>query len=138
MMWFEREGLCFTCTGCGDCCRRPGYVFLEDGDEERLAAHLEIDVEELRRRYLTRVHGEWVLEVLEGQECVFLDGDACGVYGGRPTQCRTYPFWPEVVADPRSWDEEREHCPGIDHGSQIFDEDDVLRRLFELEGSGDG
>lgn len=29
--------------------------------------------------------------------CVFLEGTRCGVWGARPVQCATYPFWPELM-----------------------------------------
>lgn len=33
-------------------------------------------------------------------DCVFLrDGKQCTVYGARPLQCSTYPWWPELMDD---------------------------------------
>ena len=30
-------------------------------------------------------------------DCVFLEnGTKCGVYGARPLQCSSYPWWPEL------------------------------------------
>ena len=38
--WFK-DGLRFTCTGCGDCCSgAPGFVWVSEEDIERLANHL--------------------------------------------------------------------------------------------------
>ena len=28
------------------------------------------------------------------------DGYRCSIYNARPTQCRTYPFWPRFVQSP--------------------------------------
>ena len=40
--------------------------------------------------------------------CVFLDHDTnqCRIYEARPVQCRTYPFWPDLMASPSAWNEE--------------------------------
>ncbi|MEY3144152.1 MAG: hypothetical protein RLY21_2645, partial [Planctomycetota bacterium] len=57
-------------------------------------------------------------------DCVFLDrttrpGKAiCGIYRARPSQCRTWPWWPEVVESPETWAEtkRRTPCPGMGSG----------------------
>jgi len=38
------------------------------------------------------------------------------VYPARPRQCRTFPFWPENLRSPESWNELEEFCGGVDHG----------------------
>ena len=40
----------------------------------------------------------------------------CTIYEGRPTQCRTWPFWPEVVTRGRSWNKAARDCPGMNDG----------------------
>jgi Fe-S-cluster containining protein len=40
--------------------------------------------------------------------CIFLgaDGKQCSIYEARPIQCRTYPFWPRLLSDPKEWSKE--------------------------------
>ena len=47
---------------------------------------------------------------------MFLKNKKCSVYEARPTQCRTWPFWPEVM-NAKSWKTEVESfCPGVGKG----------------------
>lgn len=148
----EREpwyagGLRFRCTGCGDCCTgEPGTVWVGDEEVAALCRHLGLDEETFAARYLWTPH-------LEGPEdrrrslvehddgaCVFLDeARRCTVYGARPVQCRTWPFWPENVAHPRAWDAVKAVCPGAGKGA-LHDRDTVEERLVELRIArrGDG
>jgi Fe-S-cluster containining protein len=51
--------------------------------------------------------------------CVFLDEQMrCRIYKVRPLQCRTYPFWPELM-NPRAWRAEAHRCEGIDRGAVV-------------------
>ena len=43
----------------------------------------------------------------------------CGIHPAKPTQCRTFPFWPELVEDPRAWKLTARFCPGIGKGPLI-------------------
>jgi len=38
--------------------------------------------------------------------CVFLENNQCSIYNARPVQCRTYPFWPSILVDEESWNDE--------------------------------
>src|SRR5262249_39371899 len=52
--WFH-EGIQFGCTGCGACCRRPGYVWLSKPDIARMADHLGLSVEDFRDCYTQEI-----------------------------------------------------------------------------------
>ena len=41
------------------------------------------------------------------------------VYPVRPLQCRTYPFWPEVLASRQAWQREARRCEGINRGRAV-------------------
>lgn len=111
--WY-RDGLAFACTRCGACCTgAPGYVWVVDFEIQRLADHLGLPLDQFARRYLRRVGDELSLVEKPNGDCVFWDREAgCTVYPARPVQCRTWPFWPENIDTPRSWDEVRAVCPG--------------------------
>lgn len=118
--WWSEEGLRFTCTRCGVCCQgpEPGYVEVGKAEIERLCAHLGMDPHAFGRRYLRRIKGTKLsLTEQKNGDCVFwVRGQGCSVYEARPDQCRTFPFWPEVVASPEAWEEQREMCPGMGTG----------------------
>ncbi|HMN68016.1 MAG TPA: YkgJ family cysteine cluster protein [Bdellovibrionales bacterium] len=139
---FWAEGLRFECQGAGGCCiSRGGYgaVYLTIDDRRRLAAELELGTALFTRRYCERSSGVWKLKE-PGPECVFLAGSKCSVYTARPTQCRTWPFWPEVL-NARAWTGEvAALCPGIGKGrlwtaAEIETQLNDQKRSEELYGS---
>jgi Fe-S-cluster containining protein len=118
--WYA-AGLRFTCTGCGNCCRGPesGYVYVDEEEIEAMAEALEVTVEVFGRRYLRRLSdGRISLTENKGdKDCVlWREGVGCEVYEQRPTQCRSYPFWPELLESQISWEAESEECPGVGKG----------------------
>ncbi len=55
------------------------------------------------------------------QDCIFLKGKECTVHAAKPLQCRTYPWWPELM-HPDAWNEENmETCEGLDHEDGVED-----------------
>jgi Fe-S-cluster containining protein len=121
--FFERQTLHFSCTACGKCCATAGeyYVFLAAGEAEAIRAQLGLSSSWFRRRYLARLEtGELVLAAGKDERCVFLDSNGrCSIYPVRPLQCRTYPFWPELVGSRRAWQREAVRCEGIDRGPGV-------------------
>ncbi len=121
--FFERQPLHFSCTGCGKCCATAGeyYVFLDAGEAEAIREQLGLSKSWFRRRYLNRLEeGELVLATGEDERCIFLDSNArCSIYTARPLQCRTYPFWPELVGSQRAWLREAARCEGINRGARV-------------------
>ncbi len=120
--WYhQREGLRFECTGCGDCCHRPGLVLLTPVDVLRIADACQMTPDAFRTRYaLYSDEGLWVLDVGDDAPCVFLDDeDRCSIHAVKPWQCAAYPFWTEVVATQKAWDKERRQCEGIGRGERV-------------------
>lgn len=125
--WFK-DGLCFSCTQCGDCCRIEGHVWVDGSEIEALACFLGLDLDTFGRRYLRRVDNRLSLLERANHDCVFWE-DGCSVYPVRPRQCRTFPFWSEHLASPESWRATRVACEGIDEGRRYTAaEIDALRR----------
>ena len=134
-------GLAFECTECGRCCAGPeeGYVWLTADEALPIAAKLGITRDDLLRRYARRVAGKYtILEHKTTKDCIFLgprpmeDGRAakgCRVYGQRPAQCRTWPFWPSNLASPGDWAEAADRCPGINRGKLFSFEEIEQRRI---------
>jgi len=119
--WYA-EGLKFECQpDCGKCCTRHGdydYVYLEPDDVVKLAALLELTVPEFRSRWTKIDDGHTILR-MDGPACPFLDGTRCTVYPARPSQCGTFPFWPENVKSRKTWDELQAFCPGVGRGDFV-------------------
>jgi len=111
-------GLQFSCHQCHNCCRgaQPGWVYLSPQQIERLARFLELGPRKLKKRFLTKDEdGEPVLRLKPNGDCIFWD-DGCTVYPARPRQCRTFPFWPENLESPETWQALKQFCHGIDQG----------------------
>jgi Fe-S-cluster containining protein len=106
----------FRCRRSGNCCARPeGIVRVDAADVARIAAHLGLSESALRARHLAA--GGDRLRDAPGGRCTFLvEGreTSCGIYPARPRQCRTWPFWPELLESPEALREARRLCPGIE------------------------
>jgi Fe-S-cluster containining protein len=92
-------------------------VYLTLEDRRRLAAALDLPTRQFTRRYCRKTNGLFHLEAGPG-DCVFLQGRRCAVYEGRPTQCRTWPFWPENMRKDK-WARTAAFCPGIGKGAVV-------------------
>ena len=119
---FWEDGIRFECQGTGRCCTsrgENGYVYFTEEDRSRMARVLGMDLREFTRTYLGETDdGIYYLRNPE-DDCVFLKGTRCSVYEGRPTQCRTWPFWPENM-NAKTWNEEvATFCAGVGKGRVV-------------------
>lgn len=122
-MFYQTEPVRFECTQCGRCCTGGGdyHVFLKPAEAERMRALLGLSEDWFKRRYLKRLDsGELTIVLGADGRCSFLnEAGQCSVYEARPTQCRTYPFWPEVLRSKASWKAEAARCEGIERGAVV-------------------
>ena len=138
----EPRGLRFECTGCGGCCTARGeyaHVYLNPDEAGELADHLHISVKEFRKRYTFKDEYGYTQLRFDDSTCVFLERGTkrCTVYGARPTQCRTFPFWRDLIADGKWTPEARELCEGIGRGP-THRLTDVEARMLEMELADEG
>ncbi len=126
-VWYA-DGLRFECTQCGNCCTGgPGAVWFTADEGRAIAARLGVSEGQFLDRYTRRIgvrrsFNERKTE--HGFDCVFLDrstapGKAmCSIYDVRPTQCRTWPFWPENLETEAAWDAAKRlmPCHGMNRG----------------------
>lgn len=137
--WYA-DGLRFQCTQCGNCCTGPpGAVWFTEEEGRAMAERLGITEKQFYRRYATRIGRQWSLKetvTKHGHDCVFLDrtsvpGKAvCSMYTARPSQCATWPFWPENLTSPETWAAVKRHtpCPGMDSGKLVTIEQIRIQR----------
>ncbi len=110
----------FTCQpGCTKCCQVRGYVYLTEEDLQRAAAHVGMTAEVFEAKYVIRYPTLLRFRKPMNAQCHFLTSAGCSIHPVKPTQCRLYPFWPELVEERRAWNETAETCPGIGKGELI-------------------
>ncbi|HXE62301.1 MAG TPA: YkgJ family cysteine cluster protein [Bryobacteraceae bacterium] len=110
----------FECqSGCIKCCEQQGFVYLTEDDLTRLAAFVKMSPRAFERRYVYRTKHLRRLRVPRHAQCIFLKSDGCSVHPAKPLQCRTFPFWPELVDDKREWLKTGHWCPGIGKGELV-------------------
>ncbi len=127
--WYA-DGLRFACQACGRCCGgAPGYVWLDREELAAMARAARCDVKLFRRTYVRKLWRGLSLKEKANYDCVMLAADGrCTVYEVRPTQCRTWPFWPSNLKDPKAWAEAAKRCPGVGQGPlYAFEQIDAQR-----------
>jgi Fe-S-cluster containining protein len=94
-------------------------VYLSEDDLRRAAAFLGMEPGDFERRYVYRTSHKLRLRVAAEARCPFLESHGCAIHPAKPTQCRIFPFWPELVNARREWKKAARFCPGIDNGPLI-------------------
>jgi len=115
--WYD-NGLSFSCTSCGKCCKVDGDVWLAPEEVDGITRHLGYDSSssrEFRNKYVRAEvvpdNGEesqaWLCLKRQEGACIFLDDlGKCSIYEVRPIQCETYPFWPSLLKSRGDWEDE--------------------------------
>lgn len=129
--WYK-DGLRFSCTECGKCCYGfPGYVWLSPQEIIKIATFLQIDEQTFIKKFTKAVFRRLSLkEKGDNYACIFFQDGKCSIYPVRPKQCKTYPFWPEIVENEQTWEEEKKFCEGIDHiDGKLISEEEITSLL---------
>ncbi len=117
---FSRLGIRFECQpGCTSCCREQGFIYLTEDDVDRAARFLGMAASDFEERYVYRTRHLRRLRSLRVARCPFLRDFGCAINDAKPTQCRLYPFWPELVDRPANLHRALAHCPGLGKGEVI-------------------
>lgn len=82
----------FVCLRCTECCKQPGFVYLKEGEAERMAAFLKLNLYDFTDRF-TEVEdrSRLVLKKNKDESCVLLNGSECRVHEAKPIQCKEFP-----------------------------------------------
>ncbi|MDR2922950.1 MAG: YkgJ family cysteine cluster protein [Treponema sp.] len=119
---FYADGLRFSCTRCSSCCRHEsGFVYLSESDLSRLANEFRMDYTDFVKtwcRWVPFTEGRERLSLKEKSnfDCIFWNSAGCTVYHARPLQCRTFPFWDNILCSPQAWEAAGKSCPGMNNG----------------------
>lgn len=94
--------------------------------------HLKIKREEFLKQYCRFVNGKYsLLEDDNSYDCIFLKENKCSLYSARPKQCRTYPFWDEIIKNKNTWKEEQKHCEGINPKQEcLISKEEIFKKKF--------
>ena len=127
--YFFDDGLQFECTGCGKCCTgESGTIFVNDREAGEIAAHLNMEKPAFLSRHAYPVKDGHSIKEKRNGDCIFLQGKRCGIYEVRPTQCRTFPFWPEVLRSEAKWKEAATSCEGMGQG-KLYSKEEIMKIL---------
>ena len=97
----------FECQRCNECCRQPGFVYLENGEAERIAQFLNLDIYEFTNRCCAiQDRRKLVLKKMADESCIFLTNSGCSIHEVKPKQCVDFPV---------NWRTERSfsYCKGL-------------------------
>lgn len=87
----------FQCRRCGNCCRWPGPVRVNEKEIEAIAGFLNLDFNDFIQHYTRLTADRRSLSLLEKPDgsCLYLDESgaipACGIEKVKPKQCRNFP-----------------------------------------------
>ena len=81
---------------------------------EAMAAAMKLSVEVFQREYVRTIGIRKSLIEYANGDCVFFNNQSrqCRIYGARPRQCRTWPFWHSNLESPEDWQRVCRTCPG--------------------------
>ena len=82
-----------------------------------MANTLGISLDLFKKRFVRQRDNRYALVERKSKngdyDCIFLKDKKCGVYQARPSQCRTFPWWPENLKSEESWQSAAQECEGI-------------------------
>jgi len=109
----------FTCKRCSNCCRiEPGIVKLTIEDFDNIMNSLKMDQATFLSQCCREIYKNGKIFVglkeKKNYDCIFWN-NGCIIYEVRPLQCRTFPYWPQIVESDTEWKEEKNRCSGLDN-----------------------
>ena len=114
-LWYK-DGLRFECQpGCTACCKAAGRVLCPRTEYKQLADAFGVDKDTLLKDYIDDF-GAVGLMKMEGGNPICLGATGCLIHKDKPTPCKTFPWWPQVIVSEESWEYIKQQCPGIGKG----------------------
>ena len=82
----------FECQRCNACCRKPGFVYLKENEEERIAKFLGLEVFDFVNQFCELAgRRQLVLKKHPDEACIFLTESGCRIHPVKPQQCLDFP-----------------------------------------------
>ncbi len=88
----------FSCVRCGNCCRWPGPVRVDEQEIAAIAEFLQIDEDTFIEQFTTLTRDRRSLTLLENADgsCRYLQNEngvyTCAINAVKPRQCRDFPY----------------------------------------------
>lgn len=143
MAFYHSKPIRFKCTECSRCCYGGKYAYVRASSQEieKIISFMNINADTFKADYLIKLvdngYGIRMKITVIAQAlnkkgpCMLLSAKGkCSVYPVRPMQCRTYPFWSEILISEAKWNSEIERCEGIQQGEII--ETEYIEQQKEL------
>jgi len=136
--WWK-NGVAFSCKQCAKCCSaRDGmsYVYVNTSERRLLADNLRLSLAVFTKKYsLREPNGQWHLRFVNGS-CIFLQNNKCTVHQVKPTQCRTWPFWNEVMESKAEYTRQvLDFCPGSNVKQPIVSASDIKQQIIDTDAA---
>lgn len=96
-----------------------GEVYLSEEDLARIAKFLQLGPAEFEEKFVHRTSTLLRLRKPPQGQCMFHSGKRCSIHAVKPTQCRVFPYWPEIIESQETWDATAQTCPGMNAGPLI-------------------
>ena len=104
----------FQCKTCGDCCYGKGGIFVQDGEEEKIANFLGISPKTFLAEFCREKNGRLYIKTGPDKFCIFYDkAKQCLIHPVKPRPCFLWPFYPAILMDVDNWEMTKDACPGI-------------------------
>ncbi|MBC8369113.1 MAG: YkgJ family cysteine cluster protein [Planctomycetes bacterium] len=134
--WWK-NGVAFSCTQCAKCCSARddiAYVYVNKQERQLIADNLRLSLPEFTRKYSKRnPDGKRYLLFVNG-DCIFLVNKKCTIHHCKPTQCRTWPFWEEVMASREDYQKMvLDFCPGSNVDLPLISSSQIDSQIQETE-----
>lgn len=134
--WWH-DGLAFSCTMCGKCCHARGdvaSVYVNFEERKRLAQFLDLPKRDFDARFIRRDgDGHRRLRFVDGH-CCFLEDSTCIVHEAKPVQCRTWPFWEELLESEQAYRRQvLDFCPGSQADGPVVPAESIRAQMEATE-----
>jgi uncharacterized protein len=89
---FEKKLGEFSCQQCNECCRQPGFVYLDQEEVEPIASYMNMSASQFVNEHCEiQDRTQLVLKKHADEACIFLSEKGCSIHAVKPAQCRSFP-----------------------------------------------